>query len=316
MLNILKKNCLLLPLAAIISNWSIAPVQAQKIDSFTYFTPIVIDEVVIRASENGFNIKDFIQRIKEDTTFYKAFKSMRLETYNAENDIKIFERKSKKVKASLTSETKQVYRDGCRTMNVLEEKVTGDFYNRKKEYNYYTAELYASLFFTKGKVCGETNIVKEQDLGSSTKGSLEKNKAKLKQLMFNPGSRITGIPLMGNRTALFDPDIARMYNFRLSMEQKNGEECYVFDAAPKPEYRSDVVYKEFKTWFRTSDYAIIARDYALAYQTIAYDFDVSIHVDLMPHKGVLLPTYISYRGNWYAFSKGREIVSFTAKFDY
>ncbi len=31
---------------------------------------------------------------------------------------------------------------------------------RIRNYNYYTAQLYAGLFFTKGKVCGETNIVK------------------------------------------------------------------------------------------------------------------------------------------------------------
>ena len=29
-----------------------------------------------------------------------------------------------------------------------------------RNYNYYTAELYAGLFFTNGKVCGENNIVK------------------------------------------------------------------------------------------------------------------------------------------------------------
>lgn len=290
--------------------------KAQRLDTTTYFAPVMIDEIVIRASENGFDIKDFIQRIKEDTTFYKAFRSMHLVTYNAENSIQVFEKKGSKIKASLTSETKQIYRDGCRTMSVLEEKVTGDFYNRKKEYNYYTAELYASLFFTKGKVCGEDNIVKNRLEASSGKGSLEKNKAKLKQLMFNPGSRISGIPLMGNKSAIFDPEIAKMYDFRLGIERKNGVDCYMFEATPKKEFLGDVVYKEFKTWFRQSDYSIVARDYALSYNTTVYDFDVKIHVDLQQKGQHLLPTYISYRGNWFAFTKGREKVNFTAQFDY
>jgi len=288
---------------------------AQRLDTLTYFAPVTIDEVVIRASENGFDIKDFIQRIKEDTTFYKAFRSMHLVTYNAENDILVFEKKGNKVKASLDSETKQIYRDGCRTMSVLEEKVTGDFYNKKKEYNYYTAELYANLFFTKGKVCGEDNIVKNR-LEHTGKGSMEKNKAKLKQLMFNPGSRISGIPFMGNKSAIFDPEIAKMYDFRLGIESKNGVDCYVFEATPKKEYLSDVVYKQFKTWFRQSDYSIVARDYALSYNTAAYDFDVKIHVDLIQKGKYLLPSYISYKGNWFAFTKGRERVNFAAKFDY
>lgn len=289
---------------------------SQVLDTNTYFAPILIDDIIIKSSDNGFDIKDFIERIKNDTTFYKAFRSMHLATYNAENDIRIFEKKGNKIKASLNSETKQIYRNGCRTMNVLEEKVTGDFYDKKKAYNYYTAELYASLFFTKGKICGENNIVKgklEEDAG---KGSLEKNKAKLKQLMFNPGSRISGIPLMGNKPAIFDPEIAKMYDFRLASEDKNGISCYMFEATPKKEYTGDVVYKQFKTWFRQSDYSIVARDYALSFNTVAYDFDVAIHVDLAQIGPSLLPTYISYRGNWFAFTKGREKVSFTARFDY
>lgn len=290
--------------------------RAQVLDTNTYFAPILIDEVIIKSSDKGFDIKDFIERIKNDTTFYKAFRSMHLATYNADNNIKVFEKKGSKVKASLVSETKQIYRNGCRTMNVLEEHVTGDFYNRKKEYNYYTAELYASLFFTKGKVCGENNIVKGRLEDNDTKGSLEKNKAKLKQLMFNPGSKISGIPLMGNKSAIFDPEIAKMYDFRLAVEDKNGEPCYVFEATPKKERAGDVVYKQFKTWFRQSDYSIVARDYALSYNTVAYDFDVIIHVDLQQVGNTLLPSFISYRGNWFAFTKGREKVSFTAKFDY
>ena len=291
--------------------------KAQVLDSSSYFAPILIDEVIINSSANGFDIKEFIERIKSDTTFYKAFRTMHLVTYNAENDIKIFEKKSNKVKASLSSETKQIARNGCRTMNVLDEKVTGDFYNKKREYNYYTAELYASLFFTKGKVCGEDNIVKGHlDKSVNGKGSLEKNKAKLKQLMFNPGSRISGIPFMGNKSAIFDPEIAKMYDFRLAIEDKNGVPCYMFEATPKKEYLGEVVYKQFKTWFRQSDYSIVSRDYALSYNTVAYDFDVIIHVDLQQIGHQLLPSYISYRGNWYAFTKGREKVSFSAKFDY
>jgi len=309
------RSLILLPLALL---WGASRhAAAQVLDTSSYFAPLLIDTVIIKASGKGFDIGEFIERIKNDTTFYKAFRSMHLATYNAENDIRIFEKKGNKIKASLKSETKQVYRDGCRVMHVLEEKTTGDFYNRKKEYNYYTAELYASLFFTKGKVCGEDNIVKGHlERSVNGKGSLEKNKARLKQLMFNPGSRIQGIPFMGNKPAIFDPEIARMYDFRLVAEDKNNVPCYLFEATPKKEYHDDVVFKQFKTWFRQSDYSIVARDYALSYNTVAYDFDVSIHVDLQQIGNTLLPVYISYRGNWYAFTKGRERVQFTARFDY
>lgn len=290
--------------------------EGQVLDSTTYFAPITIDEVIVNSSRNGFDINGFIERIKNDTTFYKAFRSMHLATYNADNNIQVYEKKGSKIKASLKSETKQIYRDGCRTMNVLEENTTGDFYDKKGNYNYYTAELYASLFFTKGKVCHEDNIVKGKLEADDAKGTLEKNKAKLKQLMFNPGSKISGIPFMGNKPAIFEPEIAKMYDFKLSAGEKNGVDCYIFEATPKKEFVGETVYKQFKTWFRSSDFAIISRDYALSYNTFAYDFDVVIHVDLAEKNKVLLPQYISYRGNWFAFTKGREKVTFTAKFDY
>ena len=45
-------------------------------------------------------------------------------------------------------------------MEVLEEQVTGNLRDAQGNYNYVTPSLYASLFFTKGTICGETNIVK------------------------------------------------------------------------------------------------------------------------------------------------------------
>jgi hypothetical protein len=298
----------------VILMFTVDTAKAQVYNDTNYFAPIMIDEVIIRA--DNLDVNAFINRVKTDTTFYKAFRNMHLVTYNADNDIKVYDKKSNQIKASLKSETKQIYRNGCRSMQVLEEKTTGDFYTKKKEYNYYTAEMYAELFFTEGSVCGENNIVKGRVDHEKIKGTMEKNKAKLKQLMFNPGTKIESIPLMGNKSALFEPEVAKMYTFKLSVADKNGVPCYLFEAQPKPEYKSEVVYRLFKTWFRQSDYAIISRDYIVAYNTALYDFDVYIHVDLQQIGKYLLPTYISYNGNWFAFTKGREKVKFVASFDY
>jgi hypothetical protein len=131
--------------------------------SFSQDTTVIIDEhrftlaeVVVR---NNFNYRTLLTQIQNDTTFYKAFRNLRVLGFSSYNDIKMLDKKGA-VKASLFSKTRQNRVDGCRTMDVLEENVTGDFYDKKKEYNYLTPELYAGLFFTKGKVCGENNIVK------------------------------------------------------------------------------------------------------------------------------------------------------------
>src|SRR5215210_34379 len=115
-----------------------------------------LSEVVVR---NNFNVPAFIDYVRNDTTFYKAFKNLHLLSFTSFNHIEMLDKKGK-IEASLDSKTRQTYANGCRTMQVLEEKTTGDFYDSKGNYEYTTAQLYASLFFTKGKVCGETNIVR------------------------------------------------------------------------------------------------------------------------------------------------------------
>ena len=150
-----------------------------------------MDSVVVIATRHGFDINAFIKRVEEDTTFHKAFKSMRVVSYSAVNNIQVYD-KNGKVEASLYSKTKQFADKGCRSMKVLEEKTTGDFYTRKHDYNYYTAGLYAYLFFTKGTVCHQTDVV-AHSMDERESGQMGKSKYELEQLIFNPGSKISGI---------------------------------------------------------------------------------------------------------------------------
>lgn len=287
---------------------------AQSKDTSIFAFPIQLDEFTLKATRNGWDIAGFIQRIKEDTTFYKAFKNLRITPYTATNDIRILGKRGA-VEASLFSRTRQLVQRNCRSMQVLEEKTTGDFYNRNGAYNYYTAELYAYLFFTEKAVCGETNVVAgaEQLRG---KGELEKRKWQLKQLIFNPGSKVAGVPFAGRKAAIFEDDIAEMYDFKLVLSEYEGEDCYLFSAVPKNEFRGEVVYNELSTWFRKSDYAILARDYALSYKTWVYDFDVRMKVRLREVDGKLLPWRISYAGNWHVATKKRESAQFTTILQY
>ena len=290
-------------------------VQAQQTDSFQFSQPILLDEVVIRATQNGFDVPHFIRLIQQDTTFYKAFKTLRLSTYNADNDIRVFDKKGKSIKASLKSETKQVYRDGCRVMHVLDEKTTGDFYKQDGSYRYFTAELYANLFFTKGKICNENNIVKGSlEREGKGKNRMQKSIIQLKHLIFNPGEPIEGVPFISKKVGIFEPEIAKHYDFYIKNAPINGVECYLFEAIPKSGHESKVVIKEFKTWLRVSDYAIVSRDYTMNYNVGIYDFDVKMHVDLIKIKNQLLPSLITFDGNWHVWTKKREIVKFKTTF--
>lgn len=207
-----------------------------SLTTFSQDTTVRIDnqsftlaEVVVR---NNFDYRRLLNQIKEDTTFYKAFRNLRILGFTSFNDIKMLNRKGG-VTASLYSKTRQNRSNDCRTMDILEEKITGDFYDRKGEYNYETPELYAGLFFTKGTICGEDNIVKGRTRNVSNKKGMEKHKEQLKMLFFNPGKKIPGIPLIGNKLDLYDDDAHKLYDYRLDLEEYKGQLCYVFSITPK-----------------------------------------------------------------------------------
>ena len=77
-----------------------------------------LSEVVVRSD---LNVSKFLQRIKNDTTYYKAFKNLHVLEYTALNSIQMRDKKGRS-KASLDSKTRQHRSNGCRTTEVLEEK--------------------------------------------------------------------------------------------------------------------------------------------------------------------------------------------------
>lgn len=280
-------------------------------------TTILIDEHRFTLSEvvvrNNFDYKSLLAQIKEDTTFYKAFRNLRVLGFSSYNDIKMLDKKGA-VKASLFSKTRQNRADGCRTMDVLEETVTGDFYDSKGNYNYMTPELYAGLFFTKGKVCGENNIVKGRNLTFSDKKGLEKHKEQLKMLFFNPGKKISGIPFIGDKLDLYDESAHKLYDYRLDIEEFHGTLCYVFSIQPQADkVKSDrVVVDQMVTWFDMKTLEVLARNYSLSYKAGVYDFDVSMEVEMTKFNGYTVPKILRYRGNWDVIFKKRERALFTA----
>ena len=273
---------------------------------------VVLSEVVVRSD---LNVARFLLRVKEDSTFYKAFRNLRILGFTSLNDIRMQDKKGRSA-ATLYSKTRQRRNDGCRTMEVLEERTTGDFYNSKKQFNYYTAELYAGLFFTNGKVCGEHNIVAGTERAIKGKSGIDKHKEQLKMLFFNPGKKIPGIPFIGDKVDIFDPDIARYYDFTIDIANMSGQDCYVFTVAPRADLsrseRGKIVFDNITTWFHAKTMEIVARNYDLSYNTPVYDFNVHMEVKMGRFNGLLVPELLIYNGNWKVALKKRERGIFTA----
>jgi hypothetical protein len=287
---------------------------AQQSDSLfmTGGKQVTLTPVVIRS---GTNVPGFMKRVENDTTFYKAFKNLRVLKYTSLNDVRMFG-KNGKVKASMNSKTRQWASNSCRVTNILEEQTTGDYYNDEGVCKYYTGELYSSLFFSTDTICGETNVLKDIKLSIQGKRGLDKHKEQLKMLFFNPGKDIPGIPLMGNKVMVFDPSHSDLYNFVIDIQEYKGQPCYLFSLKAKEDLsffkKDDIVIDEMVTWFDYTTFEVLARNYKMSYNAGVYRFNVSMEVEIAKFGKYLYPNVIRYDGNWGVMLKGKERGLFTA----
>lgn len=306
-------RCMLIFLLAFFLFCSIrTDAQQDSIDTERLAKMVSLSEVIIRSD---MNVARFIDQVKKDTTFYKAFKNLRVLGFTSWNDIRIKDKKGA-IKAALLSKTRQLRSSGCRSMEVLSEQTTGDFLEKNGDYNYYTADLYASLFFTSGTVCGENNLVKGTDFKPKSKSGLAKHKEQLKMLFFNPGEKIPGIPFIGDKINIFDPDKAVLYDFLVDFGDYEGQSCYVFTIRSKEglsnSERNDVVIDSMVTYFNTKTMEVMARRYDMSFDAGVYDFNVHMEVEMTKFGNYLVPRLLRYIGNWDVVMKKRERGMFTA----
>lgn len=286
--------------------------QEDSLDNGRLARMISLSEVVLRTD---INVPRFLDQVKKDSSFYKAFRNLRVLGFTSWNDIRIRDKKGG-LKASLVSKTRQLHSGNCRSMEVLSEKVSGDFYDSDGGYRYNTAEMYAGLFFTKGSVCGESNVVKGTDFQARSLSGMEKRKAQLKMLLFNPGKKIPGIPFIGDKIDIFEPDRAALYDFAIDYGDYEGESCYIFSIKAKPDLpggkRNAVVIDSMITWFSVKTMEVVARNYDMSYDAGVYDFDVHMEVQMTRFGNLVVPKLLRYIGNWDVVFKKRERGVFTA----
>ena len=273
---------------------------------------VTLREVVVR---NKLNVPGFIERVKNDTSFYKAFKNLKVLGFTALNDIRMRDKTGGEI-ASLQSKTEQLVSNGCRVTRLIEETVQGEIYKQDHNWNYYTCELYAGIMFAKDSICGENNIVKGSELSIKNKKGVDKHKEQLKMLFFNPGKKIPGIPFIGDKIAIFDDAVSPLYDYIIDMAEYQGQLCYVFTIKARADLsrseKNDIVINEMVTWFNSNSLDIVARTYDISYDAAVYDFNVQMEVQMDKYKDLLVPKLIRYNGNWHAIFKKRERGVFTA----
>ncbi len=290
------------------------PSQKINYDSvYSDFTGFVyLDSVVVRASRNGFDVSDFIKMVKNDNSFYRAFKNLRFAEYDFDNKLVFFDKKKRK-KAGYASSNHQYFRNRCRWMEVNSTKENYKNLDSKGRYKFYTSKLYDRLFYTHGKICDQdTSHTLKTDNNSAS--GMEKYVLELKKLIFSPGKK-ANIPLLGSKMEIFSKKMRKYYNFSITQENYNDSiPCYVFTAYLKPNLTisqaDNTVLKYLKTYFAKKSLQVIRREYHLKYKTLAYNFDVKMSIKLQKKFGKYYPKNIKYDGTWHVLFKKRETCKF------
>ena len=135
-------------------------------------------------------------------------------------------------------------------------------------------------------------------------------------LFFNPGKKIPGIPFIGDKINIFDPDVAGYYDFLIDQVEYEGKPCYLFSVKARDDLsdseKNKIVIDNMITWFDAKTMEVLARNYRLSYDAGVYDFDVSMEVQMTKYDGHLVPKTLRYNGNWDVIFKKRERGVFTA----
>lgn len=273
---------------------------------------VTLSEVVVRS---GMDVNGFIERVRRDTTFYKAFRNLRVLSYSSLNDIRMAGRRGRQG-AGYRSRTRQTAWLGCRVTRVIESSQTGDFFERDGSHRYYTARLYDALFHSFDTLCGQHNLVRDHAPRTRGTSGMDRHKEQLKTLFFNPGADIPGIPLMGDKTRIFDADHRPLYDFDIDIQDRKGVRCYVFRISARKDLgmldRDRIVIDEMETWFDYRSFEVMERTYAMRYDAGVYRFDVRMHVELGHAGRYLVPTLVRYDGSWKVALKPSEQGVFTA----
>ena len=281
---------------------------AQDIPRFNPDTVWTINiDSAITVQSTRLTVESFINEVMNDTSFYKAFRNMKKYSFTAENNIYTYDKKNK-VEGSMYS---RIFHNnnGPYKMDVLQKRDNGKIYKKNGKFSLYTVEMFDYIFMNPYN----SDFTKSED----AKGSNESYKDKLKTLIFSPGRPVKGIPFISNKTAIFTSNMRQYYDYTFFRgTYLDSIPVYIFKVKMKPGLsnwtKDGIMIKELITTFDMRNFQILGRSVDMKYGNLAFDFDVKMNIELgyFGENQSLLPTKISYQGNWDVPLKKEERASF------
>ncbi|MBE9584968.1 hypothetical protein IM792_10960 [Mucilaginibacter sp. JRF] len=266
--------------------------QITRYDPDTIKT-IVLDSV-ININSHKLNVQDFIDAVTSDTSFYKAFQSMRQYSYTAENSIYTYDKKDR-VNGRIYRKMNYSRVNDRPNTRYIAKSDSGKVYKKNGRYELYTVEMFDYLF--------ANTYNKPLAAPPNSKGDGSKNasyKDKLKTLIFRPGTKVSGIPFISGKTEIFSPELKQFYYYQFARgTYLDSIPVYRFKVIRKPSTApGDVMINEMTTIFDTRTFQILGRFIDMSFSNMFVSFNVRMNIEMNNFNGELLPVKVSYQGNW------------------
>lgn len=285
---------------------------AQRIPRFNPDTVLTVTiDSAITVSSTRLTIESFINEIINDTSFYAAFRNMKKYSFTAENRIFTYDKKN----AVAGKIYRKIYHnnEGPYKMQFLEKTDEGTVYKRNGKYALYTVEMFDYIFMN----AYNSDFVPSAPISGAKGESNESYKDKLKTLIFSPGRPIKGVPFIGKKTEIFTANMRQYYDYSFYRgTYLDSIPVYRFKVEMKPGLsnwtKDGLMIKELTTIFDMRNFQILGRYVDMKYDNFAFDFDVQMNIELgyFGNDQTLLPTKITYQGNWDIPFKRQERASF------
>ncbi|MFT6715667.1 MAG: hypothetical protein ACJA0Q_000294 [Saprospiraceae bacterium] len=277
-----------------------------------------MDTVSVRVK--GFTAEDFIKATKKDTSFYRAFKNLKIYNHVQLSKVLVLSKKSneenKIEKASLQRETTHHNKNNKAWVTLNKESVNGKYYKRNGDFRFFTSEMFDKIFYPKDTVFA-SNLVSSSyaQKKPGDRSKKEKYYEQLKTFMFSPGTGVDGVPIIGDKLDIFSEEMRPYYDFTLEkVTYQDSIPCYLFICSKKGTIKErKVVIQYLKTYYDRRTMNIIARKYRIKDKTILFDFDIRMAVHLQKIGNEYFPSIIKYVGNWDVPFKKRERLAFQIK---
>jgi len=287
------KKLILFLFSITINYCSFAQQQQPRYNPDTIRT-IVIDSVV-NIHSHKLNVQDFIDAVLADTGFFQAFRNMKKYSFIGENYIYTYD-KNNKINGKVYRKFKRVEANGKQSIDYIAKRDSGSIYKKDGKYQLYTVNMFDYIFMNAYKTgYGSGSMIQGKPDSKD-----QSYKDKLKTLIFAPGHRVDGIPFISNKTEIFSPDMRPLYDYQFARgTYLDSIPVYRFRVVQKASTsNSDVVIKELTTIFDTRTFQILGRYVNIQYHNMFIDLDVKMNMELDKFNGDLVPTKITYQGDW------------------